>query len=201
MLSAVREDQRRLPTACDEFDVRTLSSHLLGTVDRVIAIAELGNAESVPPLAPEHDAETFAQLAKRAKRAWADDTLLDSPVMVRGARRPAARRCGATSARPSYTGWDLAVATGQPFEAGPAPWPFGRAGQDRGHHGADQLIGQRLHPGVPHQALGGRGVAAGGRSGRDPRPEFKAARFAEGVQELKDRGLYGGDDVERQEED
>jgi len=41
LLSTVREDQRCLPTPCDEFDVRTLSTHLLGTVGRVIAIAEL----------------------------------------------------------------------------------------------------------------------------------------------------------------
>lgn len=60
--------------------MQTLASHLLGTVGRVIAIAEVGDAESVPPLAPEHDADTFAQLAECAHRAWADDTLLDKSV-------------------------------------------------------------------------------------------------------------------------
>ncbi len=120
LLSTVREDQRCLPTPCDEFDVRTLSSHLLGTVGRVIAIAELGNAESVPPLAPEHDAETFAQLAERAQRAWADDTLLDTPVTVPWGQAPGREALWGYIGEALVHGWDLAVATGQPSEADPA---------------------------------------------------------------------------------
>jgi len=120
LLSTVREDQRRLPTPCDEFDVRTLSSHLLGTVGRVIAIAKLGNAESVPPLAPEHDAETFAQLAERAQRAWADDTLLDTPVTVPWGQAPGREALWGYIGEALVHGWDLAVATGQPSEADPA---------------------------------------------------------------------------------
>jgi len=99
LLRAVREDQHALPTPCEEFDVRTLCSHLVGTVGRVIAIAELGSADSVPPLSPKHDATTFARLAERAQQAWANDALLDKPITVPWGQAPAARRCGATSAR------------------------------------------------------------------------------------------------------
>lgn len=73
LLSTVGQDQLSLPTPCEEYDVRTLSSHLVGTVGRVVALSEVGDAEAVPPLAREHDAQTFAQLAKRAQQAWADD--------------------------------------------------------------------------------------------------------------------------------
>lgn len=119
LLSTVREDQRCLPTPCDEFDVRTLSTHLLGTVGRVIAIAELGDAESVPPLAPEHDAETFAQLAERAHRTWADDALLDKPVTVPWGQAPGREALWGYIGEALVHGWDLAVATGQPSEADP----------------------------------------------------------------------------------
>jgi len=79
--------------------VRTLCSHLIGTVGRVIAIAELGSADSVPPLASQHDADTFRRLAERAQQAWADDALLDKPVTVPWGQAPGRQALGATSAR------------------------------------------------------------------------------------------------------
>lgn len=117
LLSAVRPDQLSLPTPCDEFDVRTLSSHLIGTVRRVIAIAELGDAESFPSMAPEHDAGTFAELAKRAQRAWADDALLEELVKVPWGETPGRFALWGYTNEALVHGWDLAVATGQPAEA------------------------------------------------------------------------------------
>lgn len=120
LLGAVREDQGSLPTPCDEFDVRTLSSHLIGTAGRIIAIAEVGSADSVPPLAPEHDADTFARLAEHAQRAWADDALLDKPVTVPWGQVPGREALWGYIGEALVHGWDLAVATGQPCEADPA---------------------------------------------------------------------------------
>jgi uncharacterized protein (TIGR03086 family) len=117
LLRSVRADQGALPTPCEEFDVRTLSSHLVGTVGRVIAIAERGSADSVPPLAPEHDAETFARLAEQAQRAWADDALLDKPVAVPWGQVPGREALWGYVGEALVHGWDLAVATGQPCEA------------------------------------------------------------------------------------
>ncbi len=120
LLRAVRADQHTLPTPCEEFDVRTLSSHLVGTVGRVIAIAELGSADSVPPLAPQHDAHTFARLAEHAQRAWADDTLLDKPATVPWGEAPGREALWGYIGEALVHGWDLAVATRQPSEADPA---------------------------------------------------------------------------------
>jgi len=100
--------------------VLTLSSHLLGTVGRVVAIAELGSADSVAPLAPEHDADTFARLADRAQRAWADDALLDKPVTGPWGEVPGRFALWGYTNEALVHGWDLAVATGQPSEADPA---------------------------------------------------------------------------------
>lgn len=120
LLWAVREDQHTLPTPCEEFDVRRLSSHLVGTVGRVIAIAETGSADSVPPLAPQHDADTFARLAERAQQAWADDALLDKPTTVPWGEAPGRQALWGYTGEALVHGWDLAVATGQPSEADPA---------------------------------------------------------------------------------
>lgn len=120
LLGAVRDDQRTRPTPCDEFDVQTLASHLVATVARIVAIAELGSPDSVPPLAPEHDSGTFAQLAERAQRAWADDALLDKLVTVPWGEVPGRFALWGYTNEALVHGWDLAVATGQPAEADPA---------------------------------------------------------------------------------
>jgi uncharacterized protein (TIGR03086 family) len=120
LLRAVREDQHTLPTPCDDFDVRTLSSHLIGTVGRIIAIAEQGSPDSVSPIAPEHDADTFARLAENAQRAWADDALLDKPVSAPWGVSPGRIAVWGYINEALVHGWDLAVATGQLAEADPA---------------------------------------------------------------------------------
>lgn len=120
LLGAIGEDQRTLPTPCEEFDVRTLSSHLVGTVGRIVAIAETGSPDSVPPLAPEHDEKTFARLAERAQQAWADDGLLDKPVTGPWGEAPGRLALWGYTNEALVHGWDLAVATGQPSEADPA---------------------------------------------------------------------------------
>jgi uncharacterized protein (TIGR03086 family) len=120
LLRAVQDDQQDLRTPCDDYDVLTLSSHLIGTVGRVIAIAESGDAETVPPLAPEHDADTFARLAERAQQLWADDELLDRLVKAPWGQAPGRIALWGYTNEALVHGWDLAVATGQPSEADPA---------------------------------------------------------------------------------
>ncbi|WP_232318946.1 MULTISPECIES: TIGR03086 family metal-binding protein [unclassified Rhodococcus (in: high G+C Gram-positive bacteria)] len=120
LLRSVRNDQHALPTPCDEYNVKTLSSRLIGTVGRIIAIAELGSADSVSPIASEHDADTFARLADRAQKAWADDALLDKPVVAPWGESPGRVALWGYTNEALVHGWDLAVATGQPAEADPA---------------------------------------------------------------------------------
>jgi uncharacterized protein (TIGR03086 family) len=120
LLREVREDQHPLPTPCDEFDVVTLSAHLIGTVGRIIAIAELGSPESVPPIADVHDADSFARLAERANDVWVDDTLLDRSVVAPWGESTGRLALWAYINEALVHGWDLAAATGQPAEADPA---------------------------------------------------------------------------------
>ncbi|MDZ7910942.1 MAG: TIGR03086 family metal-binding protein [Rhodococcus sp. (in: high G+C Gram-positive bacteria)] len=120
LLRSVREVQLSLPTPCDEYDVKTLSSHLIGTVGRIIAIAELGSPESVSPIAPEYDADTFARLAELAQKAWADDAMLDKPIVAPWGESSGRIALWGYTNEVLVHGWDLAVAIGQPAEADPA---------------------------------------------------------------------------------
>ena len=120
LLRAVREDQLSLPTPCDEFDVRRLSQHLIGTVARAVAIAEIGDVESVSAFSAEFDAATFQRLADRAQQVWADDALLAKPVRVPWGEVPGGGALWGYVNEALVHGWDLAVATGQDAEADPA---------------------------------------------------------------------------------
>lgn len=67
LMKNVSNDQLALPTPCDEFYVRTLQSHLVATVGRLIAIGEFGSPDSVAPLGPDYDAASFARLADQGR--------------------------------------------------------------------------------------------------------------------------------------
>ncbi|WP_027495093.1 TIGR03086 family metal-binding protein [Rhodococcus sp. JG-3] len=116
LLTGVRADQLDLPTPCDEFVVRTLAGHLVATVRRLIAIAELGSPDSVSPLCSDHDAASFDTSVTQARAAWADDALLDAPVAVPWGEVPGRSAVWGYTRELLLHGWDLAVATGQPAE-------------------------------------------------------------------------------------
>lgn len=120
LFRGVRTDQLDLPTPCDEFDVRRLCQHLIGTVARAVAVAEAGDAEAVSAFSDRYDAATFESFAQRAAEAWADDSLLAKPVRVPWGEVPGGGALWGYVNEALVHGWDLAVATGQQAEADPA---------------------------------------------------------------------------------
>jgi uncharacterized protein (TIGR03086 family) len=123
LAAAVRPDQLALPTPCPEFDVRDLLGHLVATVRRAVAIAEGTSPLDVPVVVTDvadHDfATTYAQDAKRALDAWADEARLDAVVTVPWGQVPGRGAVGAYTNETLVHGWDLAVATGQDSETDP----------------------------------------------------------------------------------
>lgn len=115
LLDNVTTEQLTQPTPCDEFDVRTLARHILGTVARAHAIATVGTVEGQPFLADAFDAETFSAARDRTLAAW-ESASLDRDVTVPWGRVPAAAALGMYVNETLVHGWDLAVATGQPAE-------------------------------------------------------------------------------------
>lgn len=109
-----------LPTPCDDFDVRSLLGHLIGTAHRGVATAWRLPTRGIPHVVTGvPDAElafTYAQLAASIQKTWSPLAAADEVVAPWGP-------CTAAEAARGFTvetithGWDLAVATGQPSEA------------------------------------------------------------------------------------
>ncbi|MBQ1038827.1 TIGR03086 family metal-binding protein [Micromonospora sp. C81] len=137
------------PTPCEDFDVRSLLGHLIGTAYRGLATARCTPMRDIPHVVDDvPDAElasTYARLAASIRTAWI-------PLAAAEEVRAPWGTCSAMQAAQGFTvetithGWDLAVATGQPSDA-----PNGIAGRSLSYAGAvvpDRLRGVMYHPPV-----------------------------------------------------
>jgi uncharacterized protein (TIGR03086 family) len=107
------------PTPCDEFDVRLLMGHLIGTARRGLGTAERVSTRDVSHVVTdvrdEDLAVDYAACVDRIRSAW---SRLDADDQVIAPWGP----CTALEAVRGFTvetithGWDLAVATGQPCD-------------------------------------------------------------------------------------
>ncbi|BDH55714.1 TIGR03086 family metal-binding protein [Tsukamurella sp. PLM1] len=116
LLANITEEQLALPTPCDEFDVRALAQHVNAVGLRAVALAESATVEGQPFLADAHDAATYGATRERALAAW-DVAPLEREVTVPWGVVPGFAALGMYVSETLVHGWDLAVATGQPFEA------------------------------------------------------------------------------------
>ena len=126
IIAAVRQDQAGLPTPCDEWDVRTLASHMVGVVIRVALVGEGADALGVSPFAELADdpagdqqpgwAAAYRAAVARAAAAWADDAKLDAMFAVPWGKVPGRVALAGYVREVLAHGWDLAVATGQETE-------------------------------------------------------------------------------------
>lgn len=120
LMTATRPAQFGARTPCEEFDVRDLMGHLLGTAHRGLGTARHVSTRNVPHVitdVPDDElASSLTTLATSIRHAWSRLAAAD------GVRAPWGR-CTALEAARGFTvetvthGWDLAVATGQPCEA------------------------------------------------------------------------------------
>ena len=104
-------------TPCDQFDVRLLMGHLIGTARRGLGTAERGSTRDFPHVVTdvrdEDLAVNYAAFVDQIRLAW---SRLDADDQVIAPWGP----CTALEAVRGFTvetithGWDLAFATGQP---------------------------------------------------------------------------------------
>jgi uncharacterized protein (TIGR03086 family) len=116
----VRNDQLSLPTPCDEWDVRSLLSHLVGT----LALGEALLSDSMPSVPVEPgglpagdvlggDPIKAYRAGMEALLAAATDEALGRMHTTPMGEMPGAMLGGFTTLDIAVHGWDLAVATGQ----------------------------------------------------------------------------------------
>ncbi|EON34760.1 hypothetical protein GTC6_00855 [Gordonia terrae C-6] len=117
LLEGVSDDQLDSPTPCDDFDVRTLSAHLVAVAHRAAALAEGADIRTMASIAEQYDARTYAALIDQALDSWSDDTKLSVMVQMPWGEVPGAGALWGYVSETLVHAWDLAVATGRPAEA------------------------------------------------------------------------------------
>lgn len=123
IIEKVQPEQLSEPTPCDEYDVRSLLSHIVGGVNRAAIFGEGGDGLATPAVADgvadDGWPDAFRQACARAQAAWADDTKLDRLVNVPWGEVPGRAAITGYFQEVLTHGWDLAKATGQPTELDP----------------------------------------------------------------------------------
>ncbi|MFB4280416.1 TIGR03086 family metal-binding protein [Nonomuraea sp. MTCD27] len=112
LAAGVRDDQLGLPTPCSEFDVRALINHLEWVADLFASLAGKG-----PMVQQREYAGDFPERARRMLAAWEPPEAWEGESPAMGLPM----RTVATMALFDLVvhGWDLARATGAPFDAEP----------------------------------------------------------------------------------
>jgi uncharacterized protein (TIGR03086 family) len=120
LMRATTPDQMSAPTPCEEFTVRDLMGHLVGTAHRSTGTARGTSTQHVPHVVTDVAsgglAAAYESLARDIRKLWkqaSDDDRVTAPW---GACTTLEALRGFTVETVTH-GWDLAVATGQPREA------------------------------------------------------------------------------------
>jgi uncharacterized protein (TIGR03086 family) len=120
LMRATTPDQMDAPTPCEEFTVRDLMRHLIGTARRSAGTAQGTSTRHIPHVvanvADSDLAATYESITRDIRKLWQPASDGDRVTAPWGS-------CTALEALRGFTvetithGWDLAVATGQPREA------------------------------------------------------------------------------------
>ena len=125
IVEGISDDQLGLPTPCDQWDVRALLNHMLGTVE--LGRALFSGTEPVVPIVPGDlpgsdlvgdDPLKAYRVAVEGLLAVADDDAFSRMFATPFGDMPGAVLAGFTTADIAVHGWDLARATGQPSPLG-----------------------------------------------------------------------------------
>ncbi|EEP72794.1 hypothetical protein MCAG_03121 [Micromonospora sp. ATCC 39149] len=120
VVRGISDDQFDLPTPCEDYTVRVLLNHLFHAVVNFQTMA----ARQPVDLTDEGDLltdgwrERFAAETQRLVQAWADPAALEGVSPGTGLPQETVGDMAVTDL--TVHAWDLARATGQPYEAAPA---------------------------------------------------------------------------------
>ena len=172
LVAAVRDDQLDDPTPCPDMTVATLLDHAVGLTLAFRVAAEKG-PQAPPPTAaadtlPADWRERLPRQLDELVAAWREPAAWEGTTEVGGVRMPAPAIAVVALDELLVHGWDLAVATGQPFSAdeSAALACLGFAEQVNGD-GAESPPGL-FGPPVPVPADASALDRLLGRTGRDP---------------------------------
>jgi uncharacterized protein (TIGR03086 family) len=172
LVAGVRDDQLAAPTPCAGTSVAGLLDHLVG-----LTVAFRLGAEKQPVTgAPRASADALpadwrtrlpGQLDALAA-AWRDPAAWEGMTEVAGARLPGGAKGVVAATEVLVHGWDLAAATGQPYEADPATAERCLAFAVDLAAGAPEMRNSMYGPEVPVPADAPVLDRVLGQTGRDP---------------------------------
>ncbi|WP_412739938.1 TIGR03086 family metal-binding protein [Krasilnikovia sp. MM14-A1259] len=119
VVRGVKPEQFGGPTPCQDWDVRTLTNHLLQVVS---ALSLAGRREAVQGelwaqdlMSSQGWADRFDEEGRAAVGAWADATAWDGTVTMGDMAMPSLMIASMLASDLAIHGWDLARATGQDY--------------------------------------------------------------------------------------
>lgn len=122
VVRGIRPDQLAAPTPCTDWDVRAAANHLMvwGAYASELAarkqpLPEDGSLDESRDFLQEGWQETFAEQVAKAAAAWAEPGAWDGTTYMGQTPMPAPLVGGMLLAELVCHGWDLAIATDQPF--------------------------------------------------------------------------------------
>ena len=121
LAGAVSDDQLSLPTPCGDRDVAAVLAHIIGFSIgfRDGARKVSGPTTSTPPgplPLPDDWREQLPERVGELATAWREPAAWEGETTVGGVTLPAAMHGGFANNELVIHGWDLAVATGQPYD-------------------------------------------------------------------------------------
>jgi uncharacterized protein (TIGR03086 family) len=124
VVAGVRDDQLTEPTPCPDMSVAALLDHLVGLTEAFRHSAEksplAGAASADADHLPADWRERLPQQLDALVAAWQQPSAWEGITEVAGVTMPAAAMGLVGANEVLVHGWDLAVATGQPYEVDPA---------------------------------------------------------------------------------
>ena len=120
VVRGIRDDQLALRTPCAQFEVRDLVNHLYHVVVNFQTLATKGAVDfaTTPDRTGGDFRGGFAEETRRLAEAWGDPATLEGHSPGMGLPQAVVGRMALMDL--IVHGWDLAEATGQPYEPDPA---------------------------------------------------------------------------------
>lgn len=173
VVAGIRDDQLPDPTPCEDTTVAQLIGHVAGlTLAFTLAAEKVVDDRTQPPagrsVLPADWRELIPRRLDDLVAAWRDPAAWEGQATAGGVTMPAADMSTVVLDELVLHGWDLAVATGQPFEPTPtdaeAVLQFASAVAAAGPEGPEGLFGPPVAVATDASAFD----RALGLAGRDP---------------------------------
>jgi uncharacterized protein (TIGR03086 family) len=115
VVAGVRPEQLTDPTPCTDMDVRAMLAHLIGVLDRVVALGDGKDPLAVTDTSVADDRwpDAWRESGRRAVSAWSDDAVLQRPMALPWIEGSGAEVLASYFSELTVHTWDLATATGQ----------------------------------------------------------------------------------------